>query len=117
MDQVPSPTAPATGELSFCQGAERDSRLPFGDGKLKQSMLGESTLDCTPLPFFFFFFSSTLPCPPFCIPCSAFPPAPFPLFLCFLSVPAPLGGTVIVGDLEALRQLLSLTSRVLPKGQ
>lgn len=113
MDQVPSPTAPATEELSFCQGAERGSRLPFGNGRLKQSMLGESTLDRMPLLIFF----SSLPCPLFHIPCSAFPPALFPLFLCFLSILAPLESTVIVGDLEALQRLLSLTSRVLLKGQ
>jgi len=64
-------------------------------------------------PFFF----RALPCPPFHISCSAFPSAPFALFLCFLVILAPLESTVIVGDLEALWQLLSLTSRVLLKGQ
>lgn len=80
MDQVPSPTAPATGELSFCQGAERDSRLPFGDGRLKQSMLGESMLDCMPLPFFFFF-SLHFALPSFLHPLFCFPTCSFPTFL------------------------------------
>lgn len=49
------------------------------------------------------FFSSTLPCPPFHIPCSAFLPAPSPLFWWFFSLCAPWESTVIVSYLEALQ--------------
>lgn len=59
-----------------------------------------------------FSFLSALPCSPFHIPCSA-----LLLFLCILAILAPVERTVIVSDLGALWQWLSLTSRVLLKGQ
>lgn len=49
-----------------------------------------------------FFFPSTLPCPPFHIPCSAFPPAPYPLWWCFFPSLCCWESTVIVSNLEAL---------------
>lgn len=55
------------------------------------------TLKCITL-----FFPSTLPCPPFHIPCSAFPPAPSPLWQWFFLSLCSWESTVIVSNLEAL---------------